>query len=79
MGENGAGKSTPMKILAGNIQPSEGEIRVKGQPCRFHGPRDATDAGVAMIDQELLGSRQAIGRLTRAAEREPGVGQAGPR
>lgn len=54
MGENGAGKSTLMKILAGNIQPSEGEIRVKGRPVRFHGPRDATNAGIAMIHQELL-------------------------
>lgn len=54
MGENGAGKSTLMKILAGNIQPNEGEIRVKGQPVRFHSPRDATDAGIAMIHQELL-------------------------
>ena len=30
MGENGAGKSALLKILAGNIQPTEGEIRIKG-------------------------------------------------
>src|SRR5919206_2941883 len=53
MGENGAGKSTLMKVVAGIIRPDEGEIRVKGRPVHFHSPRDATDAGIAMIHQEL--------------------------
>ena len=54
MGENGAGKSTLMKIIAGIIRPDEGEIRRRAaSPCRFHSPRDATDAGIAMIHQEL--------------------------
>ena len=53
MGENGAGKSTLMKVIAGIIRPDEGEIRVKGRPVQLHGPRDATDAGIAMIHQEL--------------------------
>src|SRR3954463_16621443 len=53
MGENGAGKSTLMKIISGVIRPDEGEIIVAGEPRRFHSPRDATDAGIAMIHQEL--------------------------
>jgi ABC-type sugar transport system ATPase subunit len=77
MGENGAGASIPITILAGNVRSTEGEIRVMGQPRHFHGRRDATDA-IVLIDQELLGSRQAIGRSSRAARCELGVGQAGP-
>jgi ABC-type lipoprotein export system ATPase subunit len=53
MGENGAGKSTLMKIIAGIARPDAGEIRVGGWPVHFHSPRDATDAGIAMIHQEL--------------------------
>jgi inositol transport system ATP-binding protein len=53
MGENGAGKSTLMKIISGIIRPDEGQIFVAGQPRDFHSPRDATDAGIAMIHQEL--------------------------
>jgi ribose transport system ATP-binding protein len=53
MGENGAGKSTLMKIAAGLIEQFEGEIQVSGQPCRLASPRDATRAGIAMIQQEL--------------------------
>jgi ribose transport system ATP-binding protein len=53
MGENGAGKSTLMKIAAGLIDQFEGEIRVAGQPHRLVSPRDATRAGIAMIQQEL--------------------------
>jgi ribose transport system ATP-binding protein len=53
MGENGAGKSTLMKIAAGLIDQFDGEIRVAGQPHRLASPRDATRAGIAMIQQEL--------------------------
>ena len=54
-GENGAGKSTLMKILSG-IYPYgdyEGEVLLDGKPCRFRGPKDAEEAGIAMIYQEL--------------------------
>ena len=52
-GENGAGKSTLMKILAGAITDYEGEIRLDGRPVRFSGPREAEDAGIRIIYQEL--------------------------
>lgn len=53
MGENGAGKSTLMKILAGVYTPDQGSIRVDGQERRFHTPREAQEAGIRMIYQEL--------------------------
>jgi inositol transport system ATP-binding protein len=53
MGENGAGKSTLMKIIAGVLAPDAGQILVNGRSVRFQSPRDALDAGIAMIHQEL--------------------------
>ena len=53
MGENGAGKSTMMKILIGIFQPDSGEIEFKGQPLKVKSTRDAMDAGISMIHQEL--------------------------
>ena len=52
-GENGAGKSTLMKVLAGVITEYEGELRVRDEPFRFGGTRDAEDAGISIIHQEL--------------------------
>lgn len=52
-GENGAGKSTLGKILSGLIAPDEGRILLGGEPVRFAGPRDALQAGVVMVHQEL--------------------------
>jgi ribose transport system ATP-binding protein len=53
LGENGAGKSTLMNLLAGVFRPDAGEILVRGEPVVFRTPRDAQDAGVSMIYQEL--------------------------
>src|SRR4029079_17662589 len=52
-GENGAGKSTLMKILAGAITDYQGRIVLDGEPVAFSGPRDAEDAGIRIIYQEL--------------------------
>ena len=53
MGENGAGKSTMMKILSGNYIPDGGSLTLKGQPLKLESPRQALDHGIAMIHQEL--------------------------
>lgn len=53
MGENGAGKSTMMKILAGSYIPDEGSLVFKGAPLKLKSPRQALDHGIAMIHQEL--------------------------
>jgi ribose transport system ATP-binding protein len=53
LGENGAGKSTLMNILAGVFPPDAGEILLEGQRQVFQNPREAQQAGVAIIHQEL--------------------------
>lgn len=52
-GENGAGKSTFMKILTGIYKADEGEIFFKGKPFHPLGPKDAQDQGISIIHQEL--------------------------
>ncbi len=54
IGENGAGKSTIVKILTGIVQPDAGEIRVGGAVRSFASPRAAWAAGVAAIHQETV-------------------------
>jgi len=53
LGENGAGKSSLMKILAGAIQPDDGAMTLGGVRFAPHSPIASRDAGVAMIYQEL--------------------------
>lgn len=63
-GENGAGKSTLMKVLSG-LYPTgtfEGEIRIDGQTKHFHRIKEAEEAGIAIIYQELaLAKNLSIG------------------
>ncbi len=54
IGENGAGKSTVMKILYGMQRPDSGEILVKGKEVNFKTPNDAIDAGIGMVHQHFM-------------------------
>jgi len=53
IGENGAGKSTMMKILGGYLAPSSGTVRLDGEAVRFADLREAEAAGIIMIHQEF--------------------------
>src|SRR5919198_1536001 len=53
MGDNGAGKSTIVKLIAGNFPPTEGEIVVDGKVCHFHRPVEARAEGIEVVYQEL--------------------------
>jgi ribose transport system ATP-binding protein len=53
IGENGAGKSTLAKIIAGITQPNAGTILLRGAPVTFNHPRDAFNARIGMVHQEL--------------------------
>jgi ABC-type sugar transport system ATPase subunit len=53
LGDNGAGKSTFIKVLAGAHGASDGEIRIEGEPVSFASPQDAAERGIATIYQEL--------------------------
>ena len=54
VGENGAGKSTVMKILYGMQRPDGGEILVNGQAVNFKNPNDAIDASIGMVHQHFM-------------------------
>ncbi|HEX8005147.1 MAG TPA: ATP-binding cassette domain-containing protein, partial [Trebonia sp.] len=53
VGDNGAGKSTLIKTISGIWEPSQGEITWQGKRVHFRTPRDATDAGIATVYQDL--------------------------
>ncbi|QIZ77117.1 ribose ABC transporter ATP-binding protein RbsA [Ferrimonas lipolytica] len=53
MGENGAGKSTMMKVMTGIYQPDAGQLTLNGKPVSFAGPRQSQAAGISIIHQEL--------------------------
>ena len=72
VGENGAGKSTVVKILTGIYQPDGGAIRIDGEAIQFPTAQDAADAGITAIGagrKQLDGQRlvERVNHLCRAA------------
>ncbi|MDQ3790258.1 MAG: ATP-binding cassette domain-containing protein, partial [Actinomycetota bacterium] len=51
-GENGAGKSTVVRVIGGEHRPDAGVVLVDGEPVEFSGPREAQRHGIAVIHQE---------------------------
>ena len=75
LGDNGAGKSTFIKILSGVHKHDEGELLVEGEETHFNSPREAKERGIATVFQDLatvplmsvwrnffLGSEPTIGK-----------------
>lgn len=53
LGDNGAGKSTLIKVLSGVFAPTSGQILVEGKEVKFASPRNASDAGIGTVYQDL--------------------------
>ena len=70
VGENGAGKSTAMKMIYGVFPPDAGEILVEGKPCSWFSPADAIAAGIGMVHQHfmLAGPHTALDNILVGAE-----------
>jgi simple sugar transport system ATP-binding protein len=53
IGDNGAGKSTMVKALTGNLDLDEGEVRFEGRPVHFATPHEASAMGIEVVHQDL--------------------------
>ena len=63
LGDNGAGKSTLIKVLSGVHPATRGEIKVDGEVVKFTSPRQASDAGIGTVYQDL--ALNALTSVTR--------------
>ena len=54
LGENGAGKSTLMNMLAGLLEPTSGEIAIKGEVVKIDSPSQAAHLGIGMVHQHFM-------------------------
>ncbi|MDC1296464.1 ATP-binding cassette domain-containing protein [Alphaproteobacteria bacterium] len=63
LGDNGAGKSTLIKVLSGVHSATNGEIKVDGEIVHFTSPRQASDAGIGTVYQDL--ALNALTSVTR--------------
>ncbi|OZV23763.1 ABC transporter ATP-binding protein [Streptococcus sobrinus] len=54
LGENGAGKSTLMNMLSGLLEPTEGEIFLKGQVVKLDSPSKSANLGIGMVHQHFM-------------------------
>jgi simple sugar transport system ATP-binding protein len=70
IGENGAGKSTAMKLLYGILRPDAGEIWLSGTKCVWASPADAIARGIGMVHQHfmLAGPYSALDNILLGAE-----------
>lgn len=73
LGENGAGKSTAMRLLYGLYPPDSGHIRIAGENISFASPRDAMAAGIGMVFQQfsLLANLSVLENLLVAWPKAP--------
>ena len=76
LGENGAGKSTMVKLLSGLVQPDAGTITLGDEPVRLRQPADAHRHGIQTAFQEMTLVTGSDGRRQHAAAQ--GAGAPGP-
>ena len=73
LGENGAGKTSLMNVLAGLYRADAGTIQFDGQPVAIHSPEDAKRLGIGMVHQE----QRLVARFT--APENVSIGHRAPR
>ena len=76
VGHNGAGKSTLMKIALGGYSPTEGTVRIGGNPLTFSRPAEARELGLGMVLQErsLIRSLNGLDNIFLNAEHVTRIG-----